>query len=153
MKDSFFSKIQYSVNKAILSFTRREHFFMIVMGGIAGAVGGYGAIGFRKIIAIATQLGWGNVTGMEGEDLLHMALAAPFWIKPVILAIGGLLVGIIVHFFAHEAKGHGVPEVMESVALKDGRMRKNLMVNFYYLQGYNQNGIISGRMQMDLRDV
>jgi len=57
MKGKFFSKIQYSVNKAILAFTRHEHLFMIVMGGIVGAVGGYGAIGFRKIIAIPTQLG------------------------------------------------------------------------------------------------
>jgi len=38
-----------------------------------------------------------------------------------------LLVGIIVHFFAHEAKGHGVPEVMEAVALKDGRMRTRVV--------------------------
>ena len=107
MNNSFFSKIRYSINKAILSFTRREHFFMIVMGGIAGAVGGYGAVGFRKLIALAAQLGWGNATGMEGKDLLSMTLAAPFWIKLIIPAIGGLLVGIIVHFFAQEAKGHG----------------------------------------------
>jgi len=127
MNNSFFSKIHYSINKTILAFIRREHFFMIIMGGIAGAVGGYAAIGFRKIIAIATQLGWGNATGMEGKDLLHMALAAPFWIKIVIPATGGLLVGIIVYFFAHEAKGHGVPEVMEAVALKDGRMRTRVV--------------------------
>jgi len=127
MNTSFFPKMHYSINKAILAFIRREHFFMIIMGGIAGAVGGYAAIGFRKIIAIATQLGWGNATGMEGKDLLHMALAAPFWIKIVIPATGGLLVGIIVYFFAHEAKGHGVPEVMEAVALKDGRMRTRVV--------------------------
>jgi len=127
MNNSFFSKIQHGVNKTILTFTRREHFFMIVMGGIAGAVGGYGAVGFRKLIAIASQLGWGNVTEMEGTDLLSMAIAAPFWIKLAIPAIGGLLVGIIVHFFAHEAKGHGVPEVMEAVALKDGRMRTRVV--------------------------
>jgi len=127
MNNSFFSKIQYGINKTIFALTRREHFFMIIMGGIAGAVGGYAAIGFRKIIAIATQLGWGNATGMEGKDLLHMALAAPFWIKLVIPTTGGLLVGIIVYFFAHEAKGHGVPEVMEAVALKDGRMRTRVV--------------------------
>jgi len=127
MINSFFSKIHHSIHKTILAFTRREHFFMIVMGGISGAVGGYAAIGFRKIIAISSQLGWGNLTGMEGKDLLHMALAAPFWIKLIIPTTGGLLVGIIVYFFAHEAKGHGVPEVMEAVALKDGRMRTRVV--------------------------
>ncbi len=127
MKCTLFSKIQGGIRQAVLSFTRSEHLFMIVMGGIAGAVGGYGAIGFRKIIAMASQAGWGNATGTEGKDILSMALAAPFWIKILIPTIGGLLVGIIVHFFAHEAKGHGVPEVMEAVALKDGRMRTRVV--------------------------
>lgn len=35
---------------------------------------------------------------------------------------GGLLVGPLIYFFAREAKGHGVPEVMEAVALRGGRI-------------------------------
>ena len=38
-------------------------------------------------------------------------------------ALGGLLVGPLVWFFAREAKGHGVPEVMAAVALRGGRIR------------------------------
>jgi CIC family chloride channel protein len=37
--------------------------------------------------------------------------------------LGGLLVGPLVYFFAREAKGHGVPEVMAAVALRGGRIR------------------------------
>jgi CIC family chloride channel protein len=33
------------------------------------------------------------------------------------------LVGPLVYFLAREAKGHGVPEVMEAVALRGGRIR------------------------------
>ena len=33
-------------------------------------------------------------------------------------AAGGLIVGLPIHFLAREAKGHGVPEVMEAVAEK-----------------------------------
>jgi len=102
---------------------QREQLVMIILGGIVGVIGGYGAVGFRKLIAAFTQLGWGGFTQMEGQGLLAMAQAAPFWAKILIPAAGGLMVGIIVHFFAPEAKGHGVPEVMEAVALKDGRMR------------------------------
>ncbi len=41
----------------------------------------------------------------------------------IIPAVGGLIVGPLIYFFAREAKGHGVPEVMEAVALRGGRIR------------------------------
>jgi H+/Cl- antiporter ClcA len=36
------------------------------------------------------------------------------------------MVGLIVTFAAKEAKGHGVPEVMEAVVLRNGRIRKRV---------------------------
>jgi len=127
MEGNVSSKIRHALKKTARAFIRRDHIFMIVMGGIAGTVGGYGAIGFRKLIDAVIQLGWGKVAGMQGKDMLSMTLTAPMWIKVLIPALGGLLVGIIVHFFAQEAKGHGVPEVMEAVALKNGRMRTRVV--------------------------
>ena len=41
----------------------------------------------------------------------------------VVMGLAGLLVGYIVDRWAREAKGHGVPEVMEAVALRNGRIR------------------------------
>jgi CIC family chloride channel protein len=41
---------------------------------------------------------------------------------------GGLLVGPIVFRFAREARGHGVPEVMSSVALKGGVIRSRVSI-------------------------
>jgi CIC family chloride channel protein len=37
--------------------------------------------------------------------------------------VAGLLYGPLVHFFAREARGHGVPEVMYAVARKGGRIK------------------------------
>lgn len=41
----------------------------------------------------------------------------------IVPALGGLIVGPLIYFYAREAKGHGVPEVMEAVALRGGRIR------------------------------
>jgi len=127
MKGYLYLKIRQALGKMSIALTRREYIFMIVMGGIAGAAGGFGAIGFRKLILSVAQLGWGTITGMEGRDLLSMVVTTPFWVRILLPAIGGFLVGIIVYYFAKEAKGHGVPEVMEAVALKDGRMRTRVV--------------------------
>ncbi|MFB0533179.1 MAG: chloride channel protein [Desulfatiglandales bacterium] len=123
MREGLISTVCHGLSKTMIALTCHEQLLMIVTGGIVGAVGGYGAIGFRKLITAVAQCGWGSFTQMEGKNMLVMALAAPFWVKILIPTIGGLMVGIVVYFFAHEAKGHGVPEVMEAVALKDGRMR------------------------------
>lgn len=41
---------------------------------------------------------------------------------------GGLVVGPLIYFLAREAKGHGVPEVMEAVTLKRGVIRKRVVI-------------------------
>jgi len=45
-----------------------------------------------------------------------------------IMMIAGLLTGLIISRFATEAKGHGVPEVMEAIALKRGRIRPRVAI-------------------------
>lgn len=46
----------------------------------------------------------------------------------VIPALGGLIFGPLIYFFAREAKGHGVPEVMLAVARHGGRIRPIVVV-------------------------
>lgn len=46
----------------------------------------------------------------------------------IIPAIGGLVAGPIIAFFAREAKGHGVPEVMQAIALNGGRIRPRVAI-------------------------
>jgi CIC family chloride channel protein len=43
-------------------------------------------------------------------------------------ALGGLIVGILIHRYAPEAKGHGVPEVMASVDFSGGRIRPQVVL-------------------------
>jgi CIC family chloride channel protein len=59
----------------------------------------------------------------NANDVLTFHSSMPFWLKILLPAAGGLIVGPLIYFGAREAKGHGVPEVMEAVALKGGRIR------------------------------
>ncbi len=46
----------------------------------------------------------------------------------LVMAMAGLIVGYIIERWAREAKGHGVPEVMEAVALRGGHIRPRVAV-------------------------
>jgi len=96
---------------------------MVFLAIVVGLAGGFGAVGFRYLINLIQTLAYGSA-----EELLNVVQGVPWLIRIVMPAIGGLLVGLLVYYFAREAKGHGVPEVMDAVALKGGIIRKRLVV-------------------------
>lgn len=96
---------------------------MIILATFVGILSGYGAIAFRWLISFFQELFFGH-----GRDhFLEYLFTLPWYAKLIPPMIGGALVGPIVYFFAREAKGHGVPEVMEAVALKGGVIRKRIV--------------------------
>jgi len=101
--------------------TGSEHTLMTVLAVLVGVAGGFGAIGFRELIQLVQTLAYGS----EGE-LLAAAEQAPWYMRFWLPAAGGLIVGPLIYFFAKEARGHGVPEVMEAVALRSGVIRKRV---------------------------
>src|SRR5210317_106521 len=100
-----------------------EHTIMAALAVAVGLAGGFGAVGFRYLINFFQTLAYGS-----SDELLHVVLALPWYLKVWVPAAGGLVVGPLVYFFAREAKGHGVPEVMEAVALKGGVIRKRVVI-------------------------
>ena len=100
-----------------------EHGIMAVLAVFVGLAGGFGAVGFRYLINFFQSLAYGS----DG-NLLDIVRSIPWYWRILIPTLGGLVVGPLVYFFAGEAKGHGVPEVMEAVALKSGLIRKRLVV-------------------------
>jgi CIC family chloride channel protein len=95
---------------------------MAVLAVIVGLAGGFGAVGFRYLINFFQTIAYGSPS-----ELLHVVSDLPWYHILWIPAVGGLVVGPLVYFFAREAKGHGVPEVMEAVALRGGVIRKRIV--------------------------
>jgi CIC family chloride channel protein len=92
-----------------------------ILGGVAGLAGGLGAIVFRIMIDLNNRLFFGSLLPHISSDVGGFNLA-------IILlpALGGLIVGPLIQRFAPETKGNGVPEVIEAIALKGGRIRKRV---------------------------
>ena len=95
-----------------------QHVYLSIVAIVIGILGGYGALLFRYAIK-ATQY----VFYQNSGDFLTFANTLPAHLKILLPALGGLIVGPLVYFGAREAKGHGVPVVMEAVALRDGHIR------------------------------
>lgn len=85
---------------------------------IVGVLTGFSAVGFRRLIALIQYLGYESWRGVGDAAGSYSP-----WHLIIVPAVGGLIVGVLVFNFAREAKGHGVPEVMEAVALRGGRIR------------------------------
>ncbi len=98
-----------------------EKVYLLVLAAIIGVLGGFGAVFFRWLIVNINSLFF------PGGFTLAALAATPWYWKVLPPAAGGMIVGPLVYFFAREAKGHGVPEVMNAVANKGGRIRKRVM--------------------------
>jgi CIC family chloride channel protein len=116
--------LRTGVYKVVDLFEASEHTVMIVLATIVGGLGGLGAVGFRLLI---NGIQWLTI-GQTGTTILGRVAELPWWYLVALPAVGGLFVGPLIHFLAREAKGHGVPEVMEAVALRGGRIRPRLVL-------------------------
>jgi CIC family chloride channel protein len=122
---------RFPVVKGVLGLAERvhlflkytEHSYMVLVAIAIGLLGGLGAVGFRECIRLFQAVAWqtDSVTLDYLRDL-------PIWWKVLTPAVGGLIVGMSIVRFAAEAKGHGVPEVMEAVALRGGRIRPRVVL-------------------------
>jgi len=95
-----------------------EYFFMISMAVIIGVACGFGAVGIKFLVEEISHFCFGH-----GDSLLDRFINTPWYMLLLIPTIGGLIVGPITHFIAPEAKGHGVPEVMQAILLRGGKIR------------------------------
>jgi CIC family chloride channel protein len=97
--------------------------YLSILALLLGIVTGLGAVLFRDLINVLHNIFF------AGQLALHYdanEFTAPSrWGAFIILApvVGGVIVTFLVSNFAPEAKGHGVPEVMDAIYYKEGVIR------------------------------
>ena len=109
--------------KLISTLQLSESNTLIVLSVFVGLTTGLGAILFIELIEHANRLFFGMTDQFLSTAVGFAEWGGYKWWLPIIPALGGLLVGPIVFRFAREAKGHGVPEVMNAVARLGGIIR------------------------------
>jgi CIC family chloride channel protein len=94
---------------------------ILFASAIAIGIGtGLAAVLFIRLIELVQRFSFDTIT--TPLDFLGRGV---FILVP---AVGGLLAGPIIANFASEAKGHGVPEVMQAIAVQGGRIRPRVVV-------------------------
>ncbi len=85
---------------------------------IIGLLGGLGAVVFRQAILFFSQLLFETL--LPAITITVSGLNISIILIP---ALGGLIVGPLIYFFAREARGHGVPEIIEAMLVRGGKIR------------------------------
>ena len=102
---------------------RVQPFSLILQACAVGVITGIGAIAFAELIHLVEWLALGSDTLP-----LHILPDLPWYRILLIPTLGGLLVAPLVLIAAREAGGHGVPEVIESVALGGGKIQPRVAI-------------------------
>lgn len=91
-----------------------------LIGAMIGILTAMAAIGFAWVLerfAHWTEHLQGELQGADGTRL---------WLMPLIPMAGALLTGILVYYFARDAAGHGVPQVLDAIVRNGGKLKKRV---------------------------
>lgn len=96
---------------------------MIILALLVGVITGFGAVGFRALIGLFHNLLFYGHFSFAYNANIHSAPS--HWGFGIIFVpvIGAIVVAWLIKTFAPEAKGHGVPEVMNSIYYEDGKIK------------------------------
>ncbi len=107
-----------SAKSLIQKFWSNDNNVVFLISIVVGIIGGLGAFLFRFLIKANHTLFFQKILPLVSFDIGGY--------NPGIIlmpALGGLIVGPIIYKYAREAKGHGVPQVIEAVHTKGGIIR------------------------------
>jgi len=97
---------------------RNEHLLLGVMALAVGAVAAYGALIFRLAVDAIQEIAFGMPLDVAVPSLETLA----WWHIMLVPTVGGLLIGLFLHFFHSGGRAHAIAHVIEASALRGGRM-------------------------------
>lgn len=98
-----------------------QHIKLVLLACIIGLGGGLASVAFKWMIGFFQDLFW------RAGSILEGAASQPWYWTLLIPALGGLVIAPIIYYGAREAKGHGVPEIMEALILRSGRIKAKVV--------------------------
>lgn len=103
---------------ALRQLSRNVQVILSLLAVAVGTAAGVAAIGFRYAIDLVQRLGF----GFGGERVATLAAELPWWQLVLVPTVGGLAIGLFVHYAMPGRRPHGVADVVEANALRVGRM-------------------------------
>ncbi len=112
------TRFRNRIVRFFLRFNLSEQSFLISLAILVGVGCGAGSVLFQWLLDVTHRLLLVDARAFLGEPFLF----------PLIPAIGGLAAGLIACFYAAEARGPGVSEVMNAIITRRGVIRARVMV-------------------------
>lgn len=96
------------LRKVITRLGFEQDWFLIVCGALIGTATAFGAMGFAKGLEYMHEWSGDVQSGLS------------VWLLPMLPMAGAMLSGIMIYLWASEAKGHGVPQVLNALIRRGG---------------------------------
>ena len=98
-----------------------EYIRLTLLAVLVGFVAGLASIIFKNMIHLFQNLFW------KAPSIISAVSSQPWFLTILIPAAGGLFIGPLIYYGAREAKGHGVPEIMEALIFRGGQIRTRVV--------------------------
>ncbi|HEX6200099.1 MAG TPA: chloride channel protein [Thermoanaerobaculia bacterium] len=107
--------VEFTLARRFGLATREDRVFLLLIG-VVGVLAGLLGVAVHRLIDTLQRLLWGS------SNLLEAAAEVPLWQAVAATTVGGVLIGLIVLAARGPAEGPGMGILIESVALRGGRV-------------------------------
>lgn len=111
-------QIRRRLEVSLLRFGRNDQVVLSILAIVVGAAAGVAAIAFRDAIGGFQWLAY----GFSHEHVATAVAALPWWQRLLAPTMGGLAIGLFIHYLLPGGRPHAVADVIEASALNDARM-------------------------------